>query len=90
MFMNGYYSGGGTTVYYYVNKDNSMLKEIKSNNLNIGGESRKKRKAYLLGLFADDPGLAKQFEGEQNYDLKTLRHYIHDYNLFKSSVPANK
>ncbi|MDR3696226.1 hypothetical protein [Mucilaginibacter sp.] len=85
-FMNGYYTGGGTNTYFYVSKDLASLKEIKSNTLNIGGESRKKRKAYLMGLIADDPDLAKQFDAEQDYDLKTLRHYIHDFNLFKSAA----
>jgi len=85
-FMNGYYSGGGTNVFFYVSKDLAALKEIKSNNIIIGGESRKKRKAYLLSLMADDPDLAKQFDAEQDYDLRTLRHYIHAYNEFKSGA----
>ncbi|WP_295674487.1 hypothetical protein [uncultured Mucilaginibacter sp.] len=85
-FMNGYYTGGRNDVYFYVSKDLASLKQIKSNTLNIGGDSRKKRKAYLLGLIADDPDLAKQFEAEQDYDLKTLRHYIHAYNEFKSGA----
>lgn len=89
-FMNGYYTGGSTNVFFYVSKDMASLKEIKSNTLNIGGHSRKKRKAYLLSLIADDPDLAKQFDAEQDYDLKTLRHYIHDYNVFKSGSLASK
>jgi len=85
-FMNGSYMGGNTNIYFYVSKDLATLKEIKSNTLTIGGESRKKRKAYLLSLIADDTDLAKQFDAEQDYDLKTLRHYIHAYNVYKSAA----
>ncbi|BAU55224.1 hypothetical protein [Mucilaginibacter gotjawali] len=86
IYMNGYYYGSSNNIYVYVNKDNGTLREIKSNTLNIAGESRKKRKAYLLSLIADDADLAKQFDAEQDYDIKTLRHYIHAYNVFKSAA----
>ncbi len=92
IIVQGYANGfmtSSTSVYYYVNKDNGLLKEIKSNQL-INDGSRKKRKEYLLNLILDDMDLAEKFRNEKDFNLKTLRHYIHTYNAFKFSAQASK
>jgi hypothetical protein len=85
---NGF-SGSNTNIYYYINKDSGVLKEIKSNTL-INDGSRKKRKEYLLNLILDDMDLAEKFKNEKDFNLKTLRHYIHTYNTFKFSAQVSK
>ncbi len=90
MYMNGMWSGGGTSVYYYINKNDGLLKQIKSNTLITGGGSRKTRREYLYDLFSDDPALAEKFKEDQNFDLKTLRHYISTYNADKSATVKSK
>ena len=88
VFMNGYYSGGSSNSYYYVNKDNSLLREIKSTTL-LNNGNRKSRREYLLNLFSDDPELAEKFKNEKDFSVTTLRYYIHNYNLYKSTpAPA--
>jgi hypothetical protein len=85
---NGF-SSSNTNIYYYINKDSGVLREIKSNTL-INDGSRKKRKEYLLNLISDDPDLAEKFKDEKDFNLKTLRRYIHTYNAFKFSAQVSK
>ena len=78
-YMNGMWMGGSTNLYYYITKHDSPLKAIKSNTLFTGG-SRKSRREYLTSFFSDDATLAEKFKSDDNFDLKTLRHYISTYN----------
>jgi len=87
IYMNGVWTGGYTLVYYFINKNDGLLKSIKSNYLISG--SRKNRREYLYELFSDDPALAEKFKNEQKFDLRTIRRYVKTYNTDKSSTGNN-
>ena len=83
--------GSNRNYYWYISKDNSPLKQIKSNTIFTDG-SRKERREYLAGLMAEDQAVVDEFKNESDFSLKKLTYFIHKYNADQanSSRAASK
>jgi hypothetical protein len=69
-----------TTEYWFVNKDNGPLIQLKSNTIfNKGSQS--KRKNIFIEMIADDAALSEEYKKEDSFSFKSLKYYIHKYNL---------
>ncbi|HEX3384475.1 MAG TPA: hypothetical protein VHS53_04775 [Mucilaginibacter sp.] len=75
--------GSNTSYYWYVNKDNDPLKELKATTIFTDG-SRKERKKMFSEILADNIPLQGQFEADNDFSLKRLQYYIHEYNQSKT------
>jgi hypothetical protein len=76
--------GSTSTYYWYVNKGSDPLKEVKATTIFTAG-SRKERKKMLSEMMADDPALTTQFEADDDFSIKRLQMYVHQYNQDKIS-----
>ena len=74
----------GKTTVWYVDKKNKPLIELKSENV-LFDSSRKSRKASFIEMISDDQPLVEKLKNERNFDLKTLRNYITEYNSHKTA-----
>ncbi|HVW14179.1 MAG TPA: hypothetical protein VHB54_10160 [Mucilaginibacter sp.] len=75
--------GTTTTYYWYVNKGFDALKELKATTIFTDG-SRKERKKMFGDLIADNEPLKAQFEADNDFSLKRLQYYVHEYNRYKT------
>jgi hypothetical protein len=71
--------GSTTTYYWYINKGSDPLKELKATTIFTDG-SRKERRKMFSEMIADDESLKGQFEADNDFSLKRLQYYVHEYN----------
>ena len=71
--------GSTTTFYWYINKDGDLLKQLKATTIFTDG-SRKDRKNMFADMIADDPTLMEQFKADNDFSIKRLQYYVHQYN----------
>jgi len=71
--------GSTYTYYWYVNKGNDPLKQLKATTIFTDG-SRKERKNMFAEMIADDPALMEQFKADNDFGIKRLQYYVHQYN----------
>jgi len=71
--------GSTTTFYWYINKDGNLLKQLKATTIFTDG-SRKDRKNMFADMIADDPTLMEQFKADNDFSIKRLQYYVHQYN----------